>query len=101
MSVFEDVAPRLARAHKQRREELRRARTRPCGREGWCCACWVVENRRNGSRTRREPTPWIYNREDRRYGFHAYTLLIHPGGFMQRIYDFELEHDWEWKYARR
>lgn len=91
-SAFERVAPRLAKAHRERAAEIRRRR--PCGRDGWCCACWFAEQVRTGSRTRYEPTPWLYNFQDRRYaGKGAYTLLIHPGGLMQRVYDRELEHN--------
>lgn len=92
-SEFERIAPRLAKAHRERAAELRRRR--PCGRDGWCCACWFAEERRSGriARTRYEATPWLYSRNDRRYaGQGPYTLLIYHGGFMSRLYDRELEH---------
>lgn len=92
-STLERVAPRLAKAQRDRATEI--CRRRPCGRDGWCCACWLAEERRSGhiARTRREATPWLYDRNDRRYARDwPYTLLIYEGGFMSRLYDWELEH---------
>lgn len=92
MTILERIAPRLAKAHHARRIEL--LRRRPCGRDGWCCACYIADDRRNGriARERYEATPWQYDKTDRRFARHPYTLLVYHGGFMTRLYDWALEH---------
>lgn len=91
-SVFEHVAPRLFRAHRERMAEIQRRR--PCGREGFCCACYLREQLESSdvAYTRHEPTPWLYERSSARWSTRPYTLWQYHHGFRTRVYDWELEH---------
>src|SRR5690349_9664392 len=87
------VAPRLAKAHRERLAEIRRRR--PCGRDGYCTACYLDEEIKSGrvAWTRHESTPWFYRSTDPRYAPDwPYTLWQYHGGFRTRVYDWELEH---------
>ena len=48
---------------------------------------YIRDSRTRGARAYYHPTPWIYDCGSRSYSRFPYTLLVFPGGFMQRVYD--------------